>query len=169
MIIVITVLALVVAICTIIKGRKILKGEVVVEGTKILSSDDLIKFSKKDRLIKHLIRSVALFSVLLITFIVIGTVEVIMASPVTQEVGETATKVASVGLTLGDGLKYLAAALSTGLATIGTGVAVGSTGSAAIGAVSEDASNVGKTLIFVGMGEGIAIYGMIISILILFV
>ena len=39
----------------------------------------------------------------------------------------------------------------------------------AIGAVSEDASILGKTLIFVGMAEGIAIYGMIISILILFV
>lgn len=76
---------------------------------------------------------------------------------------------ASAGITLGEGFKYLAAALSTGLATIGTGLAVGSVGSSAIGAVSEDSSILGKTLIFVGMAEGIAIYGMIISILILFV
>lgn len=75
----------------------------------------------------------------------------------------------SAGISLGEGFKYIAAALSTGLATIGTGVAVGSVGSSAVGAVSEDSSILGKTLIFVGMAEGIAIYGMIISILILFV
>lgn len=80
-----------------------------------------------------------------------------------------AADAAKAGLSLGDGFKYLAAALSTGLATIGTGLAVGSVGSSAIGAVSEDQSILGKTLIYVGMAEGIAIYGMIISILILFV
>lgn len=143
-------LALLVAVGTVIKGMNILKED------------------KKQKLLKHLIHSVGLFSAILITFIITGAFE-IMASPVSEVVSETATNGAVVGLTLGDGFKYLAAALSTGLATIGTGIAVGSTGSAAIGAVSEDPSNVGKTLIFVGMGEGIAIYGMIISILILFV
>jgi len=76
---------------------------------------------------------------------------------------------AAAGGSLSDGLKYLSAALSTGIATIGTGLAVGSVGSSAVGAISEDQSILGKTLIFVGMAEGIAIYGMIISILILFV
>lgn len=71
------------------------------------------------------------------------------------------------GITNGAGLGYLAAALSTGLATIGTGVAVGSVGSAALGAVSEDPKMLGKTLIYVGLAEGIAIYGLIISIMIL--
>ncbi len=59
--------------------------------------------------------------------------------------------------------------MSTGIATIATGIAVGSVGSSAIGAIAEDQSLLGKTLIFVGMAEGISIYGMIISILILFV
>lgn len=67
-----------------------------------------------------------------------------------------------------DGLKYIGAALSTGLATIGTGYAVGQVGSAALGAISEDASILGRTIIFVGLAEGIAIFGVIISILILF-
>ena len=62
----------------------------------------------------------------------------------------------------------LFAAEATGTAAA-SGKAVGAVGSSAIGAVSEDASILGKTLIFVGMAEGIAIYGMIISILILFV
>ena len=65
------------------------------------------------------------------------------------------------------GLKYIGAALSTGLATIGTGYAVGQVGSAALGAISEDASILGR-IIFVGLAEGIAIFGVIISIMILF-
>lgn len=65
------------------------------------------------------------------------------------------------------GLGYIAASLSTGLATIGTGYAVGSVGSSALGAVSENPKILGKTMIFVGLAEGIAIYGLIISILIL--
>ena len=65
------------------------------------------------------------------------------------------------------GLGYIAAALATGLATIGTGYAVGAVGSSALGAVSEDPKILGKTLIFVGLAEGIAIYGLIISILII--
>ena len=66
-----------------------------------------------------------------------------------------------------DGLRFIAAALSTGLACIGAGIAVASTGSAAIGAISEDSRLLGRTIIFVGLAEGIAIYGMIFTILIL--
>lgn len=66
-----------------------------------------------------------------------------------------------------NGLGLLAMALSTGLAAIGAGYAVGAVGSSAIGAVSEDPKILGKTLIFVGLAEGIAIYGLVISIIIL--
>jgi V/A-type H+-transporting ATPase subunit K len=67
----------------------------------------------------------------------------------------------------GNGIGLLAAALSTGMATIGAGIAVAVSASAALGAISEDSSILGKTLIFVGLAEGIAIYGLIISIMIL--
>ncbi|MDR7857394.1 ATP synthase subunit C [Tissierella sp.] len=67
----------------------------------------------------------------------------------------------------GAGLGFMAAALSTGLATLGAGYAVAVVGSSALGAVSEDSSILGKTLIFVGLAEGIAIYGLIVSILII--
>lgn len=66
-----------------------------------------------------------------------------------------------------NGLGLIAAALSTGLAAIGAGIAVAISSSAALGAISEDSELLGKTLIFVGLSEGIAIYGLIISILIL--
>lgn len=71
------------------------------------------------------------------------------------------------GVTSPSGLGFIAAALSTGFATVGAGYAVGAVGSSALGAVSEDPKILGKTLIFVGLAEGIAIYGLIISILIL--
>jgi V/A-type H+-transporting ATPase subunit K len=61
----------------------------------------------------------------------------------------------------------LAAAISTGLATIGAGIAVGSTGSAAVGTIAEKPESFGRALIFVGLAEGIAIYGLIISFMIL--
>jgi len=50
-----------------------------------------------------------------------------------------------------DGLRYIAAALSTGLAGIGAGIAVSATGSAALGALSEDPKILGKALVFVGL------------------
>ena len=72
-----------------------------------------------------------------------------------------------MGLTAGEGLKYIGAALSTGLSGIGGGIAVSQAASAAIGAMSENESIMGKTLIFVALAEGIALYGLVISIMIL--
>lgn len=66
-----------------------------------------------------------------------------------------------------DGLKYIAAALATGMSTIGAGIAVASAASAALGALSEDSSIMGKALIFVALAEGVALYGMLISFMIL--
>lgn len=71
------------------------------------------------------------------------------------------------GATSASAMGFMAAALSTGLAALGAGYAVGAVGSSALGAVSEDPKILGKTLIFVGLAEGIAIYGLIISIMIL--
>lgn len=65
------------------------------------------------------------------------------------------------------GWAYIAAGLATGMATIGTGIGVSSAASAALGALSEDSSIMGKALIFVAMAEGIALYGLLISFMIL--
>ncbi len=70
-------------------------------------------------------------------------------------------------LSTGTGLGYLAAALAVGLSCVGAGIAVGSGTPAAIGATSEDPKNFVKALIFVVLGEGIALYGLLISILII--
>lgn len=65
------------------------------------------------------------------------------------------------------GLGLLAAGLVTGLAGIGGGIAVAAGAPAAIAATSEDPKAFGKALIFVALGESIALYGVVISILIL--
>jgi V/A-type H+-transporting ATPase subunit K len=62
---------------------------------------------------------------------------------------------------------FIAAALATGLSSLGAGIAVASVGSAAIGAMAEKPELLGRALIMVGLAEGIAIYGLIVSILIL--
>lgn len=68
---------------------------------------------------------------------------------------------------LSTGLGYLAAGLSIGLSCVGGGIAVASAASAALGAISEDSSILGKSLIFVGLAEGVCLYGLIIAFMIL--
>lgn len=70
---------------------------------------------------------------------------------------------------LAQGLGFIAAALATGLSALGAGIAVAAAAPAAIGAFSENDKNFGKSLIFVALGEGVAIYGLIISILIIMI
>jgi V/A-type H+-transporting ATPase subunit K len=65
------------------------------------------------------------------------------------------------------GWGFMAAALVTGMSTIGAGIAVASAASAALGALSEDQTIMGKALIFVALAEGIALYGLLISFTIL--
>lgn len=65
------------------------------------------------------------------------------------------------------GYGFLAAAIATSASSIGAGIAVAKAAPAAIGAISENPDNFGKGMIFVALAEGVAIYGLLISILIL--
>ena len=67
------------------------------------------------------------------------------------------------------GLKYVGAALAVGIAAIGAGIAVGPIGVSAISVIAEKPEMLGTSLIFIGLAEGIAIYGIAIAILIMFV
>ncbi len=64
------------------------------------------------------------------------------------------------------GMGFIGAALSIGLAGIGGGIALSAGAPAAIGAVAEDPKSFGKAIIFVALGEAVAIYGLIIAFLI---
>ncbi len=81
--------------------------------------------------------------------------------------GNAAPGTSETGAANSTGMGLIAAALVTGLAGIGGGIAVAAAAPAAIGATSEDPKAFGKALIFVALGEGIALYGLLISILIL--
>jgi V/A-type H+-transporting ATPase subunit K len=84
-------------------------------------------------------------------------------SPAVAEEVSTRTALAPEILQAG----YWAAALATGLSSLGAGFAVASVGTAAIAALTEKPELLGRVLIMVGLAEGIAIYGLIVSILIL--
>ena len=81
--------------------------------------------------------------------------------------GQAEAAETAVAATGAAGMGYLSAALSTGLSCLGGGIAVSAAASAALGAISEDGSILGKSLIFVGLAEGVCLYGLIISFMIL--
>ncbi len=79
---------------------------------------------------------------------------------------DAATGVAK-GAAADTGWALVGAALATGLSSLGAGFAVAKVGAAAVGALAEKPDLFGRLLIFIGLAEGIAIYGLIVSILIL--
>lgn len=78
---------------------------------------------------------------------------------------ETAIAVTSDGFARGMG--FLSAALAVGFTSIGGGIAVASSASAALGALSENDGIFGKALVMVGMAEGVALYGLLVAFMII--
>jgi len=121
-----------------------------------LRSDDPVKAAK------NLVFGFKSYNVFLILMALgIGTVWLISPQTV-MAAGIVAQQAAR------DPYASLAAGLSTGLAALGAGVAVSGTGAAAIGAIAEKPEALGRSLIFVGLAEGVAIYGLLIAFLVLF-
>lgn len=116
-------------------------------------------FLHGERTKKRYKRSIAFNVFFFFGIIVIAGVMMFVTDPV-----QAAQAGSDVGMATG--LGYLAAALSTGLSCVG-GIAVASAASAALGAISEDPSALGKSLIFVGLAEGVCLYGLIISFMII--
>ena len=78
-----------------------------------------------------------------------------------------AEETAASGNAGASGLGYLAAAIAVGASTLGAGIAVAVVGAAAMGAIGEKPELAGRALIFIGLAEGIAIYGLIVALMIL--
>lgn len=70
-------------------------------------------------------------------------------------------------ISLGYGLALLGVGLPTGLAAIAAGIALGPVGSAALAVIAEKPEMFGRTLVYLGLAEGVAIYGLVMSILML--
>lgn len=99
-----------------------------------------------------------LFAAGIVGILVAGVDEAMAAEHVVEGVRE---------ISLGHGLALIGIGLPTGLATIGAGIAVSSVGSASLAVITEKPEMFGRTLIYLGLAEGIAIYGLVVSILLL--
>lgn len=115
-----------------------------------------VKNGKKGKL-PLVINLCSFFGIFVITSVVLLSRSVYAATP-------SEAVAAANGLTTG--LGYIGAALAVGLSGIGGGLAVSGAASAALGAISENEKAFGKSLIFVGLAEGIALYGLLIAFMI---
>lgn len=133
----------------------------------IYSAFTVIKARSQGKSIKKSVRMNLLVFAALIVMISLMSVSVFAAdNGETAQTEQTQTaEAADSGASKGMGL--LAAGLVTGLAGIGGGIAVAAGAPAAIAATAEDPKSFGKSIIFVALGESIALYGVVISILIL--
>lgn len=103
-------------------------------------------------------------------FLVLGimmSLFTLFALTVSADTGTAATAAAAVASS-NRGMSFLAAGICTGLAGIGSGIALAGGIPAAIGAISEDPKIFGKAIVFVGLGETLALYGVVVSVLILY-
>jgi V/A-type H+-transporting ATPase subunit K len=105
-----------------------------------------------------LLGNFALFALALLALIGLGTQEVM---------AQVAQAAARPEITTGLGLAIIGVGLPTGLAAIGAALALGPVGAAALAVVAEKPEMFGRTLIYLGLAEGIAIYGLVMSILLL--
>ena len=80
---------------------------------------------------------------------------------------QTTAVAAAKDVSVGYGLAMIGVGLPTAVATIGAGIAVGPVGAASLAVIAEKPEVFGRTLIYLGLAEGIAIYGLVVTILLL--
>jgi V/A-type H+/Na+-transporting ATPase subunit K len=102
----------------------------------------------------------------LLAFALLGIGAAAQGSPQAADQAQAAVQAAGTPI---QAWKYISAALAVGFACIGGGLAVGKLGAAAMGALAEDASLSGKALPYLGLAEGICLWGFLVALLILMV
>ncbi len=105
-----------------------------------------------------MLANIVLFGLGMASAMLLGVGDVMAAEPVAG---------AAMEITLGKGLALLGIGLPTGLAAIGAAIALGPIGSASLAVIAEKPEMFGRTLVYMGLAEGIAIYGLVMSILML--
>jgi len=105
-----------------------------------------------------------LFFITALLAILLISIQEVLAVPV--EAAATAAQ-ASAEISIGKGLALIGIGLPTAFATIGAGISVGPIGASSLAAISEKPENFGRSLIYLGLAEGIAIYGLVVTILLL--
>ena len=105
-----------------------------------------------------MLANVLLFGLGLAGVMLLGVQEVLAAEPAAAGL---------MDISMGKGLALIGIGLPTVLAAIGAGIARGPVGSASLAVIAEKPEMFGRTLIYMGLAEGIAIYGLVMSILLL--
>jgi len=101
------------------------------------------------------------FMLALVAMLFMGIQEVMAVS------SDVVGAVANHDISIGKGLALIGIGLPTCFATIGAGISVGPIGAASLAAISDKPENFGRSLIYLGLAEGIAIYGLVVTILLL--
>ncbi len=94
------------------------------------------------------------------SFVLSGIAFLIQNSLWAAEAVSKSSPIESMGLAIGAGL-------AIGISALGAGIAIGNVGSSSIGAVVEKPDFFAKALVFLGLGEALAIYGLVIAILLM--
>jgi V/A-type H+/Na+-transporting ATPase subunit K len=96
-----------------------------------------------------------------------GGIGLMLVTGINDAFAQTAVVEGAREISIGYGLALIGIGLPTGLATIGAGIAVSSVGAASLAVITEKPEIFGRTLVYLGLGEGIAIYGLVVTILML--
>jgi V/A-type H+-transporting ATPase subunit K len=102
--------------------------------------------------------NILVFGLGLLGSLFLGIQEVTAAEPLAGVAAE---------ISLGKGLALIGIGLPTALAAVGAALALGPIGSAALAVTAEKPEMFGRTLVYMGLAEGVAIYGLVMSILLL--
>lgn len=94
----------------------------------------------------------------------LALVGVVLAAGPASAQGATA---AAAAASSANGMALIAAAIAVAGSSIGAAIAVAYTGAAALAAMSERPELFGRAMVIVGLAEGIAIYGLIVSIILI--
>ena len=81
--------------------------------------------------------------------------------------GPSAAATASSGAASWGGQALIGAGIAVAGSSLGAGIGVAYTGSAALAAMSERPEMFGRAMVIVGLAEGIAIYGLVIAIILI--
>lgn len=100
-------------------------------------------------------------------FILTTGASVVVSAETTNNTDDNAVTTSQTSNDASNGLGMIGIAISIGAAVIGSGIAVAAAAPAAISAAAEDPKTLGKSIIFVGMAEGLSVFGLIISIMLM--
>jgi V/A-type H+/Na+-transporting ATPase subunit K len=120
-------------------------------------------------LVRHGGRRAVRWALIVNTLLVLASLGLLILAATSSPAQAGADGVAVAAQTTGSGdvsgAALIGAAIAVAGSSIGAGLAVAYTGAAALAAISERPEIFGRAMVIVGLAEGIAVYGLIVSII----